>query len=165
MDTVRVRTTKLCEPRPVSWPILASHGRCSRGQFWPTAALLLQRFGAFIFVSSVPYPPYSERVYILHRGYFLAIASRTFVFFFARFSTPPLVCLASSPRINFVPRVCVCVLPLSARCFQFFRREFTTAAECRTLHLRGPALLRFQSLSVAPFLFHEIPWAFFSHVS
>ncbi len=134
-----------CLGRPrqlLSRPVLAGHGDCSFR-------------GSEHFYKLVPYPPYSEQVYILHREYFSAIASRTFVF--CVIFPSPLVCLVS-PR-EFLCHACACVHTPKCSLFPIFRHKFPSAAECRTLRLRSPALLRLQSLSVAP-LFCEILWVF-----
>ncbi len=79
-------------------------------------------------------------------------------FFFARFSTPFLVRLTSPPQLSCATLLSVC-LALPCSLFLNCHREFPSTVKCRTLRLRSPALLWFQSSSVAPF-FCEIFWAF-----
>ncbi len=102
---------------------------------WHAAACCVSCCGRILFLSllservfifkSVPYPSYSERVYILHRRYFLAIASHTFVF--AWFSIPLGVLGVAPANFFCATHMRVCLTP-QCSLFPIFRREFSPAA-------------------------------------
>ncbi len=84
--------------------------------------------------------------------------SSFFFFFHAIFHPPPFWCAWHRPRNFPVPRFSVCVSPFRSHYFQIAIASFPLVVKCRTLRLRGPALLRFRSSSVARFSFFS--WNF-----
>ncbi len=135
--SVRVQMTELCEPRPVSWPVLAER----------SIALAKVRSIYFRVVSTLP-ALFGTGLYILHRGYFLAIASLTFVFFFTRFSTPFAV-LGVTPANYFrATHMRVCLVP---QCLLFPIFSSQVFSSCRVLN----SPLAWSGIATVPIFVHS----------